>query len=128
MRNRGLAILLAIALLAMIGIFIATLSSWGTQVINQQLRQYEDAQLRQLLLASISQAPELLDSSASSQALPLPPDLAQDAAVTLTIKSHTPTTASLVITARLPNRLREVSLTYTRTAGRWQPQTITDNR
>jgi hypothetical protein len=127
MRKRGLAILLAIALLAMIGIFIAALSTWGTHVINQELRQYEDAQLRQLLLAGISRAPSLLDSSSSSQTLSLPPDLAKVGAITLNVQSRTPTTATLVIAAKLPDRVREVSLTCTRLAGRWQPQSITDN-
>ena len=127
-RSRGFTIILGVVLLGLIAVALALLTKQLGYELQRTRSAYEDAQLRQLLLAGAQDAAARAGRwSAQGPAAPgawkveLPADLnAQDASISIEAMEAGPDGRTVRIEARLSYRRAEETLEFSRTDAGWK--------
>lgn len=123
-RRKGFILLLAIAMIAMVGVALAAMGSLLAYDGRRTRSTTDDAQFRQVLIAAEAWTAQRLDLDALSPqhatSIPLPPSLTVQgiaANVRLIIEADEKVAT---LTAQLPDRQLEQVVRYRRTNGVWR--------
>ena len=129
-RKRAFATITALALVGIVGVTLATLTGIFARDVKRSLRQHDDAQLRQLLIAGEIAARASLggERAAGEVKVGLPQEL-QSAGASLTYQT-VPGDASDVIEVRVTaaageGRSRSQTLKYAKAANGWELRSAT---
>jgi hypothetical protein len=124
-RQSAFATIAALGLVAVVGISLAALTALLARDVQRTVRQSQDAQLRQVLIAGEAAARASLsrDGLARDFSLKLPPEL-ESSGTSITfepLESTSTDTFRIRITARgADGRAMTQTLQYVRAAGRWE--------
>jgi hypothetical protein len=128
-RRRAFATITALALVGIVGITLATLTAVFARDVKRSLRQHDDAQLRQLLIAGEIAARESLGREATGEITVALPDELQSADNSLAFQRLDGSQVDVVemrITARDGGgRSMRQTLTYAKGGNGWQLQSAT---
>ena len=128
-RDRAFATITALALVGIVGVTLATLTAIFARDVKRSLRQHDDAQLRQLLIAGEIAARGSLGREATGEVAVALPDELQSAANSLALQRLDGNQADVIevrVTARAgEGRSMRQTLKYAKDGDGWRLQSAT---
>lgn len=119
MHRRAFAILLALAIMALLGGLVWSYSNWTISQVRRNALDTRTAQLRQLLLAGLELAPQVIHSNVDQQAVALPPELTPTSQLHITILHRAPEAVDVEILANVGTTSQTQKATFNPSTKTW---------